>query len=109
VVAHAGKGVVLRQDRGGLGEVFDRWHFPGEVIEADGAPGCLLSVRADLHQAEVMVVRGAGGAQEGHHPAFASDFDETEGLAVELDGAFEVTDVEYGVVEAGYGDFCGGH
>src|SRR6266545_4755087 len=117
-VERLGGGMVARADEraelaelGGdaleLGEGVD---LPGQVVQADaGAMGrhrpCL---RAELEQAQVVVVARAGRLQEGGAAQVLHPLDGTEAecVAVEGDAGGDVADVQDGVVEAlhGHGD-----
>jgi hypothetical protein len=57
-------------------------------------------VRPERQETQVVVVRRSVRPQERHPPAaLAGDLLEAEGLAVEIDCAFEVADVQNRVVE----------
>ena len=74
------------------------------MVEPDRAVagGRVRRVRADLEQAEVVVVGAALGLQE-RGAGEAHDRPEPEHLGVEGDAALDVADVEDGVVESLHG------
>jgi len=72
-----------------------RWYSPTWLVGR--VPG------ADLEQAQIVIVGGAGRAQEcGAARNLHADL-EAEGLAVEVDGALDTVHVQDGVVEAADG------
>ena len=96
----AGVGAGIEQRLTGRGELVDGVELPGEVVQADGAARPRPAGRPDAEQAEVVVVAGAGQAQErGVGARFAGDDLHAEHVGVEALGSFEVGDEEHGVVE----------
>jgi hypothetical protein len=90
---------------GGDGQLVEGVDLPGQVVEPHGAAagGGAARALADLEQAEVVVVGGPRGLEEGGAPEAVRghrDQPEAQHVAVEGDAAGEVTDVEHGVVEA---------
>lgn len=67
VVGAADQGAGGGQSLGGDGELVEGVDLPGQVVEADGgsARGGAAGGPAELEQAEVVVVGGAGGLEEG--------------------------------------------
>ncbi|KWV30816.1 hypothetical protein AWV63_20930 [Micromonospora rifamycinica] len=105
MVGGADQGVGGGQPLRGGGQFVEGVQLPGQVVEADGGPPGLRAagVRADLEQAEVVVVGGVGGLEEGRAPEPVRGHRhraEAQDVAVEGDAAAEVGDVEDGVVEA---------
>ena len=89
------------------GELVDRAHLPGEVVQPDRPARRTGRLGADREQAQVVVVVRPLGAEEGHEVAFAGDDLEAEQVAIEAACPVEVPYVQDGVVEPTHGDHRG--
>src|SRR4051794_25824466 len=105
VVGRPDEGPALGQHAREALQLGQRVDLPGQVVEANHAPPCRgrRCVGADLERAEVVVVGGAGGLEEGHRAVDEGQRPEAEDVLVELAGRGHVAHVEDGVVQAGDG------
>ncbi len=106
MVAGADQRAPVAQPRADVGQFAERARLPGQVVEAGLAGDRPGGLAADGEQPQVVVVEGAGRAQERGLPGVLGGELEAEDVLVELDRALDVADVEHGVVEAA--DWHGG-
>src|SRR5438270_9160719 len=83
-----------------LRQPVERRDVSSDLVYAGSATRWMLRVCVDRNQSEIVMIVGAGRAQERHLVAHAVDLFEAERLLVELDGSVELRDVEDCVVES---------